>query len=237
MEAAIDAGFDNFLQFTKVGLFWIYLQNNMTLDGRFLDLETPLSLGRPFIGKLILRAPAGPIEQLLGFECFHWIRLWRCFLQWLQNQLELFLQPGHFDHPGGAAFLKDLRGALRRRFHARSFVFDDEAVRARALAALTPPFGAKRELQRIARLATDQYWKGSTAAAPVWQRMPRQWAAPSPTPVDVHCPAFAAGPLGRDALEFAADLERAGNAEDLKAVKLALRPAGGLGRRFTPSAP
>ena len=104
MEAAIDAGFDNFLQFTNIGLFWLYMQNNVTLDGRFLDLETPFYLERPFIGKLTFCVPNGPIEQLLGFECFHWIRLWRCFLQWLGNQLELYLQPGHFDHPAGPAF-------------------------------------------------------------------------------------------------------------------------------------
>jgi hypothetical protein len=224
MEAAIDTGFDNFLQFTNIGLFWIYMQNNVSLDGRFIDLETPLYLGRPFIGKLILHAPDGPIEQLLGFECFHWIRLWRCFVQWLGNQLELFLQPGHFDHPGGAAFLKDLRRALRRRFHARSFVFDDEAIRARAVAALTPQFGAKRELQQIARLASDQYWKGSPASLPAWEFMPREWAAPTPTPIELQCPAFAAGPSGPDAQVFAALLERAGKARDPRAVKEALGP-------------
>ena len=176
----------------------------------------------PFHRKAHFCVPNGPIEQLLGFECFHWIRLWRCFLQWLGNQLELYLQPGHFDHPAGPAFLKDLRRALRRRFHPRSFVFDDEAIRARALAVFTPQFGAKRELQQIARLATDRYWKGSTATLPVWEPMSRQWAAPTPTPVKLQCPTFAAGPLGRDAQAFAAALERAGKAQDLKEVKEAL---------------
>jgi RNA polymerase sigma factor (TIGR02999 family) len=33
IEEAIDAGFDNFLRFTEIGLFWIYLQNNVALDG------------------------------------------------------------------------------------------------------------------------------------------------------------------------------------------------------------
>jgi hypothetical protein len=219
METAIDAGFENFLQFTSIGLFWIYMQNNVTLDGRFLDLETPLFLGRPFVGKIILGTRG---DQLLGFECFHWIRLWRYFLHWLQNQLELLAKPGHFDYPEGTAFVKDLQRALRRRFHPRSFVFDDAAIRGRALAALVPQLGARRELQQIARLASDHYWKGSQAALPEWELMRREWAAQSPTPAAVRCPAFASGPLGSDAHAFAAALERAGEAQDFPAVKQAL---------------
>ena len=223
IEAAIVTGFENFLQFTGIGLFWLYMQNNVTLDGRFLDLETPLYLGRPFAGKLTLPGPDGPIEQVLGFECFHWIRLWRRFLEWMGNQLELYSHPGHFDHPEGTAFLKELRSALHRRFHSRSFLFDDRAIRSRALAALTPQFGAKRELQQLARLAMDRYWKGSTAPMPAWESIPREWASPTPTPITVASPAFAAGPLGCDALAFAASLDRAGKARDPKVVKEALR--------------
>lgn len=223
IEAAIDRGFDNFLQFTEIGLFWIYLQNNITLDGRFLDLETPLYLDRPFIGKLIFPGTEGPAEQLLGFECFDWIRLWRRFLQWLGHQFELLLHPGYFDQPQGAAFIKELQRALRRRFHARSFLFDDEAIRGRALARLSPHFDAKRELKQIVRLATDISWKGSMASLPPWQPMPPGWAAPSPSPVIPHCAAFAEGPVGRDARAFASHLERAGKARDLEAVKAALR--------------
>src|SRR5213078_2762865 len=96
-------------------------------------------------------------------------RLWRRFLQWMGHQFELLLHPAYLDLPQGAAFLKDLRRALAGRFQARSFLYDDEAIRGRAVARLTAHFDSRRELKQIARLATDIFWKGSTAPLPSWR--------------------------------------------------------------------
>ena len=42
MDGAFRRGLENFQRYNRLGLFWIYTDNNFTLDGRFLDLETPL---------------------------------------------------------------------------------------------------------------------------------------------------------------------------------------------------
>src|SRR5207247_5245160 len=109
-------------------------------------------------------------------------------------------------------------------FHARSFLYDDEAIRGRAVARLTAHFDSRRELKQIARLATDIFWKGSTAPLPSWRLASAGWAPPSPTPFTLKTAMFAVGDVGPEARAYAATLDRAGKALDLEAVKAALGP-------------
>jgi hypothetical protein len=50
MVQSIECGFQNFLSYLNAGVYWNSLHNNFSMDGRFLDLETPIILGEPYCG-------------------------------------------------------------------------------------------------------------------------------------------------------------------------------------------
>lgn len=122
MEAAFDRGMSHFDKWREAGLFWIYAQNNFTLDGRWVDLETPMLVGQPYLGTM---SRAGKPDQFLGFEEFWFVWYWRVFLKWLDAKLSYLLQPGMFAERAIVSYLKDLRGSLRKRFHGKHRIFDD----------------------------------------------------------------------------------------------------------------
>jgi hypothetical protein len=48
---SVDRGLDNFLEAWRCGVIWGSLHNNFTVDGRFLDLETPMVFPAPILGR------------------------------------------------------------------------------------------------------------------------------------------------------------------------------------------
>lgn len=79
---AVSAALEHFRMWFECGVWWGSFGNNFTLDGRFLDLETPALLGGPFAGYL---SAAGSASQrprrgsVIAFEQLTFIAQTRTF--------------------------------------------------------------------------------------------------------------------------------------------------------------
>ena len=90
LASALDQTLSNFESWFEAGVYWGSFRNNLTIDGRFLDLETPIVSGGPFVGvielegvhpdlKLTCQALSGSeallyMAQMSEF-CYHSVRV------------------------------------------------------------------------------------------------------------------------------------------------------------------
>jgi hypothetical protein len=78
--AAVSAALEHFRVWFECGVWWASFANNFTLDGRFLDLETPALLGGPFAGYM---SPTGSGSRrrssVVAFEQLTFIAQTRMF--------------------------------------------------------------------------------------------------------------------------------------------------------------
>jgi hypothetical protein len=84
----LERGFINLMESTLNGVIWGSINNNFTLDGRFLDLELPLVFDGPMFGKVLGQRYLDP--NPLKFEAFHYIAEIRKFIVYLKNTLQTF---------------------------------------------------------------------------------------------------------------------------------------------------
>jgi hypothetical protein len=145
LAAAVDRGVRNFRTYLGLGTYWGSFHNNFTLDGRFLDLELPLFLGRPFLGVLDLgRRRSSPFEAgrggpIIGLEVLHYLRQMRHFILYLTARLQFIVQ-ARFARGVAATFVGELLQELRRRFGRSSILFNSSAQEGLALTMLTETF-------------------------------------------------------------------------------------------------
>ena len=116
LDAAFRRGLERFEAWARAGLLWIYLQSNFGLDGRFLDLETPLFIGTPFVGAMVEERDGEIVRSLVGFEEFGYVRQWRLFLAWLRARLRLLTAPELLGRTASRPFLRELSRAIAARF-------------------------------------------------------------------------------------------------------------------------
>jgi hypothetical protein len=90
LKKILDRGFYNLVESGLNGIRWGSINNNFSLDGRFLDLELPLVFDGPIFGKVLTKKyiDANPI----AFECFHYTSQMRKFIVYLRNFLETFIE-------------------------------------------------------------------------------------------------------------------------------------------------
>jgi hypothetical protein len=79
---AIERAVRNFEAWFAVGLWWSSFANNFTLDGRFLDLETPAFAGGAIFG-FLLPCDSGPMANsgVIGTEVFVYLAQMKVFLE------------------------------------------------------------------------------------------------------------------------------------------------------------
>lgn len=79
---AIERAVRNFEAWFSVGLWWSSFANNFTLDGRFLDLETPAFAGGAIFG-FLLPCDSGPVanSSVIGTEVFVYLAQMKVFLE------------------------------------------------------------------------------------------------------------------------------------------------------------
>lgn len=97
LEQAMRNAFKNFEIWMSLGIWWGSFGNNFTIDGRFLDLETPSVAGGPFFGQL---SSEGVLEgrirrgSVAGTEIFSYLaqmeRFCRLIVQTLSRLPHLF---------------------------------------------------------------------------------------------------------------------------------------------------
>ena len=213
MEEAFERGLAMFRTFARVGLFWIYLQNNFTLDGRFVDLETPLYLGRPFLGLFEQDIEGTPPRRVLGFEEFGFVWNWRLFVSWLKAKLG-WLGAGDLLEPPARAFVRQVRRAIAVRFAKGSLLYDDARLRADAVRNLTGAMDvgptARKRIAEIAAFLFRSSMLGREGAIPDlgWMPMEDQPAGPTEQPCRIVRAGFLPDGLGETAAEFRGELRR-----------------------------
>lgn len=155
LERAYERGLAAFRAFSSAGLFWLYLESNFTLDGRFLDLETPVYFGQPFVGVSVSHPYGGEEREVLGFEEFSFIGHWRGFLAWLTARLQLLTMAECGCGKEVRAYLQGLLRALKRRFSPKHPLFDDRTIIQQANAHLAGALGLeaadRKRLHALAR--------------------------------------------------------------------------------------
>ncbi len=90
LRAAIDRGLANFAHYVRAGVHWGSVHNNFTADGRFLDLEVPVIVGRAFFGATRDVSGAGTLPDWIGLEVLSYARQARLFVAWLAARMQFF---------------------------------------------------------------------------------------------------------------------------------------------------
>ncbi len=128
MEAAYQRALSAFRSWSAHGLFWLYLQNNFTLDGRYVDLETPLLFGSPFVG-IRHRVRQGEVERtVIGFEELYLAWYWRLFLTRFRHQLQYLCFPGVLPDRPAYLYVRQVLREINRQFPAAHPLFDNDGL-------------------------------------------------------------------------------------------------------------
>ncbi|MCE9572577.1 MAG: hypothetical protein K8W52_05425 [Deltaproteobacteria bacterium] len=127
LVAAIDRGFANFERYFAAGVNWGYLDNNVTADGRFLDLEVPAVLGGPCLG--VLHTAAGATgarasDRWVGLDALDFARRVQIFVEDLGSRLRFIAGSCAIQHAMvrqfAAALADELDRAIPRGHRVRS---------------------------------------------------------------------------------------------------------------------
>ncbi len=216
MDRAFRRGFSNFLRFNQRGLFWIYTHNNFTLDGRYVDLETPLLFGAPFVGTFQQRLSKPSSYIFLGYESLAFVFYWRLFLRWFLAKLEYMDSPAVLEHPGIRSFVREVAGEVRRVFTAKHLLYADDRLQQAVYANLAAGFDLSRQgraqLKEFTRLAFSVMVDCADLPLPDfgWEKIGFEPARVSAAPFEIKCPAFVKPVFSADGQAFAAALTRTG---------------------------
>ena len=220
LDRAFRRGLANFRAHAQAGLFWLYLDSNFTLDGRFLDLETPIYFGAPFVGTVTKGIGPEARTELLGFEEFGLVRHWRAFLRWLRERLRFLAQPGMVSRREARTFLRELARELARAFPAGHLLFDDAALVTGAIANLARPLGLGRcdrgRLRALAELGFPEWVSGHSAHLPAtgWQPVSEPPAPATSQPRRFECTDFSTPGVTAEGKAFADALATLGAERD-----------------------
>lgn len=182
LAGAVDRTLRSFERFFAAGVYWGSVANNFTLDGRFLDLELPTIVGRPYFGGVACAQHTANEPSSMGLalntgDYIEAIGYLRRGIQRLQHGLRLHLleertSPNH-------ALVRDLSKAISERFEEHA-LFDDQAM-LQKLAALFDHVEHKPEqLRTILRSEYDSWLKsipydlpeGDFVSAPITMARP-----------------------------------------------------------------
>ncbi len=213
LEDAFFRALENFERFARAGLLWFYVRGNFTLDGRFLDLETPYFFGSPFVG---IGMPDDPsyARQFLGFEEFFLVQYWRRFLEWLHARLIFLCGRGMFVHRESRLFLTQIKREIAARFPRNHLLFQDLELQQRATMNLSSALqlgpSARIRLRRLARSAFQAIVYSAPYPIPdqSWHGVDFQPAPAHPIPMRYYTPEFFEPKLTPDAENFADALQR-----------------------------
>lgn len=231
LEAGFEAALRNFEAFARIGLHWMFVTSNATLDGRFVDLETPTFFGRPFVG---LHHVERGRPRLLGFEELLVVREWRLFIAWLRARVAYLRLPELSAASPARGFLRELAERLERTFSPSHLLHDDAALVRRAVANLEAvldlgPTG-RHQLAELARFALRGYLYGADERLPDvrWRPVDDPPAPAVPHVTRYDAAGFVDPGLTQEAERMADDLARLGAIDDLDTLLDALndgRPA------------
>jgi hypothetical protein len=216
MDRAFRRGFANFLRFNSHGLFWVYTHNNFTLDGRYVDIETPLFLGAPFAGTFQAQTLKPSPYRYLGFECLSFVFYWRIFLRWFLAKLHYLASPHILDTPAFRSFIREVVREVRKVFSPRHLLYADsrlqQAVTANLNAGLDLGRKGRASLTELTRTAFSTMVDCADRPLPDlgWEKISFEPARMSIAPFEIKSPAFVKPVFGADGQAFTAALARVG---------------------------
>ncbi|MFO0651584.1 MAG: hypothetical protein U0326_35510 [Polyangiales bacterium] len=141
LAAGIERSVLRGLDWVRRGVFWLSFHDNFTLDGRFLDLETPVYRGAPWVG--FVRSAASGALHLVGFEAMQIAAQWRLFVRTLIARLRALADPAVVASPGARRFLRAVAAAMRA--HTRElWPLDADTLARRVVRELADILGASR---------------------------------------------------------------------------------------------
>ena len=137
LAQAVDRGWHYFYQTWSVGVFWRSTNNNFTIDGRFLDLECPVVLGRPSLALVMdgrhNTCPTPSRPSCSGFfEVLGFVSDSRSAIRRTMGLLNLFLGLWPRGQPVREIVAEALRG-LRSAFSKDHWLWSTEQIAARIL--------------------------------------------------------------------------------------------------------
>jgi hypothetical protein len=151
------------IEWVRRGVWWLSFHDNFTLDGRFVDLETPVYRGAPWVG-FVRSAESGALH-LAGFEAMNVAWQWRLFARAFASRLRAVADDGLLPSAGARRFLREVAAATRGRVVGCA-ALDPEALTARLVRELAAMLGAtRRERATLTAL-------GRAMAAGVFARRP-----------------------------------------------------------------
>ena len=231
LDMAFRRGLENFRAYARVGLFWFYLNSNFSLDGRFLDLETPLFFGAPFVGLEVCDFEGTPVKELLGFEEFGFVLHWRLFLAWLKSRLRLLVEREVGGMREARPFLRELHREIAARFPRRHLLFNDALLTAQAVSNLAGSLDLSRRnksrLLALACYALEYRIYGAERLIPDMARRPLDFkpAPATPFPRRFEAAGFVAPTPSRDGEAFATTLARLSSLRDPRDLLQSLEKA------------
>jgi hypothetical protein len=193
LDEAIARTFQHFVRYFQAGVYWGSFHNNFTADGRFLDLETPLVFGGPFVGILSESGELPDTVDLaehrlfVGFEVLHYLRQVRTFVGFMRERLEWLSRNGWEAGELERTFLRESAEALRERFSPAHLLYNlralEEKLAGTLFSELAPSPRAMVELEALidaqcrVYLDVEPRRSGVVRMRPVEMRL----AAPEPT--------------------------------------------------------
>ncbi len=224
LDAAFRRGLERFRAYARAGLFWVSVHGNFTLDGRMVDLESPLFFGVPVVGTVTQYAMGTTRRDLLGFEEFEFVLSWRLFAAWLKSRLRLL--SAREIHAGRATrlFVTELHREVSSCFSRRHILYDDSALIARAATTLGRALAVgRRRFPQLVKLARHKFRStvhGALEPIPEIGFEPLSFdpAPASPRRRCFEAATFGAAELSPDAVAYAEAIERLGSVVDPKAL-------------------
>jgi len=168
LAASVEGGIANFGHYLRAGVFWGSLSNNVTADGRFLDLEVPMVLLRPFFGTFAEGPQPGFGLNWIGLEVYLYVLELRGFYALLR---ERFACLARHIVPRGVIrdFVDELLRALDRHLPPEHILWSGKRLVDAATAAIAGALGLDRARTASVRtIAERQYRAVFEGADPDW---------------------------------------------------------------------
>jgi len=126
LNVALTNGIENFDCFFKRGVIWNAMRNNFTIDGRFLDLETPILLGAPFIGIAEYRFRNFKFHSIVGLDTLSFLFHFRRFICFVVNRVDFLLEQGALLAQREVILGQEFLSQLRSIFDKNHILFSEK---------------------------------------------------------------------------------------------------------------
>jgi hypothetical protein len=133
LDATIERAFDYFYTAWRLGISWGTMQNNFSIDGRVLDLESPVILGAPLVG-VIGDSPSDTCfapSRMSGsglFDVVSYVRHARAAHKYLHRRMAMILESPELRTGPRPEYVCAVVAEMSRRNRAGNSLFSARAV-------------------------------------------------------------------------------------------------------------